>query len=343
MVSFANKSALRGLLAVAATASLVGMARAEDTVTFVGWGGNGQDMMAKHWCQPFTDKTGIKCIQDGPTDYGKIKAMVEAGNTVWDVVDVEVAFAQQAGAQGLLEPLDYSIIDASRVDPAYVFEYGIGSMTWSWVNAYNKSELNGQEPHSWADFFDTKKYPGGRSVTKWIAPGMLEAALIADGVAPDKLYPLDLDRAFAKFDSIKSDIVWWSTASEAQQQVTSGEAVMSMLWSGRAVTASQDPNVGVSWDQNLLTNETVIVPKGTKNKEAAMKLINQIVTAESQAGYANEMGYGPVNLDSGPLITAEAAKGLPDAHTEGQIFVDPIYWRENIDAVSERWYAWQAQ
>lgn len=342
-MSKVRQGVVRGLLAMAATLSLAGLARAEGTVTFVGWGGNGQDMMGKHWCEPFTAKTGIKCIHDGPTDYGKIKAMVEAGNTVWDVVDVEVAFAHKFCAEGMLEKLDYSVIDASRVDPQYVFECGIGAMTWSWVNAYNKSELNGAVPAGWADFFDTEKFPGGRSVTKWIAPGMLEAALLADGVPADQLYPLDLDRAFAKFDSIKDDIVWWSTASEAQQQVTSGEAVMSMLWSGRAVTATQDPNVGVSWEQNLLTNETVIVPKGAKNREAAMLLINQIVTAESQAGYANEMGYGPVNLDSPPLITPEAFQGLPEAHTEGQIFVDPVYWRENLDAVSARWYAWQAE
>ena len=142
----ARQSVVRGLLAVAATASFVGLARAEETVTFVGWGGNGQDQMGVHWCEPFTAKTGIKCIHDGPTDYGKIQAMVEAGNVVWDVVDVEVAFAHQAGAKGLLEPLDYSIIDASRVDPAFVFEYGIGSMTWSWVIAYNKEEASGLVP-----------------------------------------------------------------------------------------------------------------------------------------------------------------------------------------------------
>lgn len=279
----------RGLLATAAAMALAGPAQADDSVTFVGWGGYGQDQMRVHWTDPFTEKTGIPVVQDGPTDYGKLKAMVDAGNVVWDVVDVEGSFAYKAGAEGLLEPLDYSVIDASRVDPAYVFEYGIGSLTWSWVIGYNRDALGGAEPQTWADFFDTKKYPGGRAVTKWFAPGMLEAALLADGVAPENLYPLDLDRAFAKFDTIKDDIVWWSSAAESQQQLTSGEAVVGMLWSGRAAVMAREPFAGVSWHQNLVTADFVVVPKGTKNKAAAMQLINQIITAEAQAGYAESM------------------------------------------------------
>lgn len=342
-MSKVRQGMMRGLLAAAASVSLAGFAQASESVTFVGWGGYGQDQMRVHWTDPFTEKTGIPVVQDGPTDYGKLKAMVEAGNVVWDVVDVEGSFAYKSGAEGLLEPLDYSIIDVSRVDPAYVFEYGVGSLTWSWVIGYNLDALDSAEPQTWADFFDTEQFPGGRTVPKWFAPGLLEAALLADGVAPEDLYPLDLDRAFAKFDTIKRDIVWWNSAAESQQQLTSGEAVAGMFWSGRAAVMAQEPFIGISWDQNLVTSDFVVVPKGSKNKEAAMKLINQIITAESQAGYAESMAYGPVNLDSPPLISPEAAQNLPTAHTEGQIVIDLEYWRDNLDEVSARWYAWQTQ
>ena len=53
-----------------------------------------------------------------------------------------------------------------------------------------------------ADFFDLKRVPGKRMIRK-DSQAMLEMALIADGVPLDKLYPLDVDRAIAKFATIK--------------------------------------------------------------------------------------------------------------------------------------------
>src|SRR5690348_15613420 len=94
------------MAALVASTVGIGCAFAQETVTFVGWGGEGQDAMKKAWADPFEAATGIKVLQDGPTDYGKFKAMVESGNVTWDVVDVEGSFAYKAAAEGLLEPLD---------------------------------------------------------------------------------------------------------------------------------------------------------------------------------------------------------------------------------------------
>ena len=146
--------ALRLSVAAMLVASTVGIgcALAEETVTFVGWGGEGQDAMKKAWTDPFEKATGIKVVHDGPTDYGKFKAMVESGNVTWDVVDVEGSFAYKAAAEGLLEPLDYSIIDQAGVDPRYVFDYGIGSNTWSWVLGYNTAVLGDAKPETWSNW-----------------------------------------------------------------------------------------------------------------------------------------------------------------------------------------------
>lgn len=319
-------------------------ARAEDSVTFTGWGGEGQDAMKKAWSDPYQAASGVKVLQDSPTDYGKFKAMVESGNVSWDVVDVEGAFAYKAAAEGLLEPLDFSVIDKKDLDPNFVFDHGVGSLTWSWVLAYNKSVLGDKAPEGWAAFFDTKTYPGGRAVTKWLAPGMLEAALLADGVSPDKLYPLDIDRAFKKFDSIKKDIVWWDTAAQSQQQVASGEASMGMLWNGRAHMLEQSgAPVAVSWKDNLVTADYVVIPKGSKHKAEAMKLIAQVVSAQGQATHSSLTAYGPVNTQSMPLIPKDVLPALPSSHTDSQIVIDLNYWKENLDAISKRWYEWQAK
>src|SRR5918993_1067098 len=202
-------------------------------LVFTSWGGTTQEAQKKAWADPFQKSTGIRVKLDGPTDYGKLKAMVESGNVSWDVVDVEGDFAVAAAQQGLLEPIDFSVVDRAKLDPRFTSDHFVGSFYYSFVLGYNKSALGGKEPKSWADLFDTKAIPGKRTFYKWSAPGVLEIALLADGVAPDKLYPLDLDRAFKKLDSIKSEIVWWSGGAQSQQLLASGEAPLGQFWNGR--------------------------------------------------------------------------------------------------------------
>ena len=234
-------------------------------LVFTSWGGTTQDAQKKAWVDPFQKSTGIRVKLDGPTDYGKLKAMVESGNVSWDVVDVEGDFAVAAAQQGLLEPIDFSVVDRAKLDPRFTSDHFVGSFYYSFVLGYNKSALGGKEPKSWADLFDTKAIPGKRTFYKWSAPGVLEIALLADGVAPDKLYPLDLDRAFKKLDSIKSEIVWWSGGAQSQQLLASGEAPLGQFWNGRVFAVQKDePSVDISWQQNLTAADVLVVPKGSK-------------------------------------------------------------------------------
>ena len=97
------------------------------SLTFVSWGGTTQDAQKASWVDPFTKKTGIAVLEDGPTDYGKLKAMVESGNVTWDVVDVEGFFAHKLAQEGLLEPIDYGVVKNAGLDPRFSFDHGVGS------------------------------------------------------------------------------------------------------------------------------------------------------------------------------------------------------------------------
>ena len=236
----------RSLLAAAGLLLLQGAARADEMV-FTSWGGTTQDAQKKAWVEPFEKTDGVKVKLDGPTDYGKLKAMVDSGNVDWDVVDVEGDFAVAAAKLGLLDSIDFNVVKKSDLDPRFTSNDYVGSFYYSFVLGYNKDALGGKAPKTWADLFDTKKFPGKRTFYKWSAPGVLEIALLADGVAPDKLYPLDLDRAFKKLDTIKSDIVWWSGGAQSQQLLASGEAPLGAFWNGRVFAVQKDvPGVGLS-------------------------------------------------------------------------------------------------
>jgi putative spermidine/putrescine transport system substrate-binding protein len=333
------KLILAGIMAglLAATAAQA------DEMVFTSWGGTTQEAQTKSWAEPFATESGIKVLQDGPTDYGKLKAMVDSGNVSWDVVDVEMDFAIKAAKDGLLEPIDFNVVSKADLDPRFTTDHAVGSFYYSFVLAWNKGAVSG-EPASWVDMFDLAKFPGKRTFYKWSAPGVIEIALLADGVPADKLYPLDLDRAFKKLDTIKSEIVWWSSGAQSQQLIASGEATFGQLWNGRVFALQEEgADVGVSWNQNMTAADVLVVPKGSKNKNLAMKFLAAATSPKGQASFAEASGYAPINTAAKAEMPAEVVKSLPDAYVDGQINLDMNYWAENRDAIAERWYAWQAK
>lgn len=318
-------------------------ASAKDMV-FTSWGGTTQDAQKKAWVDPFQKSSGVNVKLDGPTDYGKLKAMVDSGNVDWDVVDVEGDFAVAAAKAGLLEPLDFTTINKADLDPRFTANNYVGSFYYSFVLGYNKDALGGKEPKTWADLFDTKTYPGKRTFYKWSAPGVLEIALLADGVPADKLYPLDLDRAFKKLDTIKSDVVWWSGGAQSQQLLASGEAPLGAFWNGRIFAVQKDePSVGLSWNQNLTAADVLVVPRGAKNKTEAMKFLAEASSPKQQAELASLTSYAPINTSAAKLMPAGEAATLPDQHTQSQINLDMNYWAAHRDEIGKRWYDWQAK
>jgi putative spermidine/putrescine transport system substrate-binding protein len=340
------KSGLRLGIAAAALASVVtistGIAQTKK-LTFVAWGGSTQEAEAKAFGEPFTAETGVEVVSDGPTDYGKLKAMVEAGKVEWDVVDVEGDFALRAGAQGLLEKLDFSVIDKTDLDPRFVNEYAVGSFFYAFVIGYNKDMLGDKVPTGWADFFDIEKFPGKRSIISWPV-GILEMALLADGVPADKIYPLDLDRAFKKLDTIKEHIIFWNSGSEQQQLLASGQTSMCFCWDPRVAFMQKDGlPIGKVWAQNITSADFLVIPKGSPNKDLAMKFIAKAVSPEAQANLSRETRSSPINLKSAALLEKEIVDDLASTHSEGSVEIDLPWWVEHSDEVYARWGKWKAQ
>ena len=333
--------AMTSLFAASAISVALASTASAEVVNFVSWGGTTQDAQKAAWADSFTRAEKITVVQDGPTDYGKLKAMVESGNVQWDVVDVEADFALRAAAEGLLEPLDFAVIARERIDPRFVSDHGVGSFFYSFVLSYNENSLGGKKPQSWDALFDTGTYPGKRALYKWPSPGVLELALLADGVAADKLYPLDLDRAFKKLDTIKKDIVWWGGGAQSQQLLASGEVSLGQFWNGR-IHALQEEGapVAVSWKQNLVMADFLVIPKGAKNKVAAMKFLANASSAKGQADFSNLTAYAPINLDSVARLDSVLANNLPTAHQTEQVTLDFAYWAKNGAQIATRWNEW---
>jgi putative spermidine/putrescine transport system substrate-binding protein len=315
------------------------------TMTLTNWGGSSSDAMVRSWVDPFEKQTGIKVNVVSPTDYGKIKAQVQSGNVTWDVVDVEGFFLYQGEEQGLLEPLDMDIIGVTAdqmIDvPDPILKDGIVNYLTSYVIAYNTSAK--QHPKSWAEFFDTSAVPGKRMIYNW-PYGMVEIALLGDGVPFDQLYPLDVDRAFKKLDSIKGDLTFWNTGAESQQALVSGSADFVVPWNNRAgFLINGGLPVAIEWADNLGIRGGMVIPKGAKGPKAANEFIKTSLQPQNQADMALGSGYGPSIKAAVDLVDPKIKPHLstaPENLAKSVGFIDDKWWATNLDKVAEQWTKW---
>lgn len=337
-----------GMVALGGIASArVARAAAElkgKTVVFASWGGAYQDAERVSYCEPFAKATGARVVQDGPMDVAKFRAMIEGGAPDWDVVDITIDFLYAGIGDNMFEKIDRSIVDTSKIAPQFVNEYGVGCIVWSYNLGYStKAYAAGQEPKVWADVFDLKRFPGKRTFSD-NPVATLETALMADGVPPDKLYPLDVERALKKLDTIKPQIIFWSTNSQNQQLFVDGEVNLGVILNGRAYDSSKKgAPIAISWEQNIQSVDYLVVPHGSRQIAGAMSLIDTMTDAANQAKLANLIAYSPTNPQAFKDIDPKIQPWLSTApgNAEKGFVIDAAYWRDHLKANRERWAAWK--
>ncbi|WP_371666173.1 MULTISPECIES: ABC transporter substrate-binding protein [unclassified Streptomyces] len=318
------------------------------TLTFASYGGIYQDGQETAAVKPFATESGAKMLSDGPTDYTKLKAQVDSGNVTWDVVDTDAIWAERQCGK-LLMPLDTSIVDTSKLPKDMVGKCSVPAMTYGMVLMYDTSKFGANPPKDWADFFDTAKFPGKRAipgVASDAAPGPLEAALIADGVAPDKLFPLDVDRGLKKLTDVRSSLVFWDTGARSQQLLESGEVSMAMVWTGRAYSAVKNgAKFAPQWNQFMPVSDSLAVPKNARNPKASMALINYYLGAGQQARLTELTSYSPINSEAEPKIDAAASAYLtstPERQAKA-LKLDNAWWAQNQEQIIQKWSDWLAR
>jgi putative spermidine/putrescine transport system substrate-binding protein len=308
---------------------------AEGELVFVNWGGDAGPAYDKAYGAPFKEEAGITVKQDGsgPTE-GAVAAQFESGKPAWDIVDIDPFSAQALGKKGMMEPIDYAVVDKAKMREGFGWEFAASTYFFSYIIAYDASKFGDKVPTGMADFFDVEKFPGKRSLYKWGA-GMWEAALLADGVEPAKLYPLDLERAHKKIAAFKDNVVsYWGGGAESQSVLLNGEASMALIWSTRAGLIEKDSGGSIKfvWDQGLISPGAMGVIKGNPGgKDAAMKFIASAQDPQKQVIMFEMLGQGPANPAADALLSPEQAKLNPvdPANMSKQIALDMAWYETN--------------
>ena len=299
---------------------------------------------------------------------GEVKTQVESGSIQWDIVDVLPHEARVGCDEGLFEELPRDVFakapDGTPMDDDMFVKVPndcvVPQIWWSYMAFYKKGTFSGAQPKTIGDFFDVKKFPGKRGIHTW-ANALIEMSLMADGVSPANVNSVmntsaGIDRAFAKLDTIKDHVVFWSSGSKPLELVTSGEVSMALAYNGRvgaAILSENAPFVPI-WDGQVLEEEWLVMTKGTNNYDEALRFLIHASAPAQQAGQAKWINYGPMRKSGMAILAANepwfhnGKNILPhmpntDEHMKGGLYADPEWWADNGASIAERFKAWQGK
>lgn len=346
-----NAWILIGLFGAAVSVSGTTVAHA-DKLTFALFGGLTGDAQTKTVIAPFAQANNLDYVTDNRDwGIGVLASKIESGSATWDIVAAEDIETMRGCDEGLFEPVDWSKISAAdQLVPIAKIKCGLANNLYMLGLAYDADRIK-DGPKNWQDFWDTKKWPGKRSMYK--SPrDTLEIALMADGVPLDKVYevlatPAGVDRAFHKLDEIKSDLLWWDNAGNSRQMLASGETVMTATYMAgvRNMNLKEKTNFAAVFNGAVTHSDYWAIVKGTPNLTAAHKFLDYFSRPDVEAALSNASATSGPNPSSVALVSKEIAPILainPDLRRNA-LDSSPQFWLDHFEALSQRFNAWLGQ
>ena len=334
----------------------------------VSWGGAYTASQQKAYHDPYMKMNpGVKIINDDSAGDGvaKLRAMDQAGNVTWDLLDAVAADAMRLCDEGLVEVISHDLLLPPAPDgtPAsedfgdlIVSECFIPQIVYSTTFGYRK-DLVSKPMTSVCDVFDLKTFPGKRSLQKRPIDN-LEWALMCDGVDPSNVYDVlstdaGIKQAFAKLDTIKDQVIWWTAGAQTPQLLADGEVVVGSTYNGRlfSMIAEDNQPVAMLWDWQVFDLDGWVIPKGSKNKHEVLKFVQFATDTQRLADQAKYISYGPARNSSAPLVGKHATLGIDMAphmptdpnNSKNTLLQNYNWWADNRDDLDTKFNAWLAQ
>jgi putative spermidine/putrescine transport system substrate-binding protein len=343
-----------GLAAGAATASLTAcetrtgrnVTKSSNVLIVRNFGGSYDEANRKAVYDPFTRETGIR-IKVVNFEHEQMLAQIREGRPRFDVMDIDMSNLVLFEHEDASEPLDYGRLKNVRnagIAQSLLTPNGVGKSYWASVLAYRTDAFDGRKPESWANFWSPGPFPGRRALQGEVDWPELEFALLADGVPLDRLYPLDVDRAFKVLDEIRGSVrTFWEYGAEPGEMLSRGSVVASSTWAGRLQSLiERGTPLAYEWNGARRQSNGYGIPKGAANPDGAYRLIDFALRPEVQAHMARLYPDGPVVPAAYGYLTESTAVHLPSTpgHLLSGFDLDIDWWLENRDSVTRRWRDW---
>lgn len=359
-MSGSGLSRCAAMAAALAGSLLTGPALGHTDLTVVNWGGAAARAHMLALVRPFEERYGLRVnMEHYGGDIDEVRNQVEAANAKWDVVDFEYSDLITLCEGGYLERIDHRTLppgdDGTPAAEDFIAgslrDCAVGSIVWATVYAYSKTAFPEDPPSTIGDFFDSRRYPGKRGLRR-DPRGALEWALMADGVAPDDVYPTlaqpgGVARAFEMLDGIKKDLVWWSSGPQPARMLAAGEVAMSAAWNGRLyrpMTEWKQP-IDIVWDGQLWEIELWGIVKGTRHLDTALEFLRFATDTRRLADSARYIPYGPVRKSANALVSDEVRPHLPTSpeNMKNALRYNSVWWAEHFEALDLRFEGWLAR
>ena len=253
----------------------------------------------------------------------------------------------------LLPALDGTPADEDFVDGALT-ECGVSQIVYAMVMAYNRDAFPGERPAQMKDLFDLRRFPGKRALQK-LPEANLEWALRSYGVPREDLYQLlsterGLRLAFERLESIRDQVIWWTSVDQPVELLVTGEAVIASQYNGRLFDAAvvHGHPIEIIWDAQIYELGSWGVPRGTPRLEEVLEFIRFATGTRPLADQAKYIAYGPARRSSMTLVSSHAETGvdmrphLPTspANFESAILKDTEWYGSLYDRIKARFDAW---
>ena len=342
-----------------------------DSMTLVSWGGAYQRSQDEAYVKPYLEMHAdviVSWDESSNEAVARLRAMNEAGNITWDLVDVVAADAIRLCDEGLAMEYDPEDLLAEGDDGTsaeddfgdlIVSDCFIPQIVYSTTVGYRTDLVGDTAPTDICALFDLEAYPGKRALERRPINNM-EWALYCDGVAKDEIYdvletPEGQDRALAKLDSIKDETVWWSAGADTPQLLADGEVIMGSTYNGRlfSVIEEQDQPVGMLWDMQVFDLDGWIIPTGLSDESLARVKDFVMFATDTQrlADQAKYISYGPARQSSAPLVGEHAELGIDmaphmptdPANAENTLLYNYEFWADYRDDIDAKFQSWLAQ
>lgn len=344
-----------------------------DSMTLVSWGGAYQNSQLKAYVEPYLEMNPDVTVtwdESSAEAVAKLRAMSEADNVTWDLVDVVASDAIRLCDEGLAMEVDPDEVLAPAPDGTsaeddfgdmLISDCFIPQIAYSTTFGYRTDveEWGGETPDEICDIFDLETFPGQRSLERRPINN-LEWALICDGVPFEEVYDVleteeGQDRAFAKLDTIKDEVVWWNAGADTPQLLADGEVVIGSTYNGRlfSLIVEQDQPIEMLWDAQVFDLDGWIIPADLPEERLNRVLDFVWFATDTQrlADQAAYISYGPARASSAPLVGDHAELGIDmnphmptnPENSENSFVYNYEWWADYRDDLDAKFQAWLAQ
>jgi putative spermidine/putrescine transport system substrate-binding protein len=316
-------------------------------------GGAWESAFRENMAKPFGQKhPKVKLYLDltaGTAQLAKLRA-AKGSNPPFDVVNMLDEQMDIAIREELIDPFDSG--EVPNVKDLYTVsvpkkwqkdgKYYAVHQNWGQLGITYRTDKVKTPPKEWLHFWkpEYKGLIGMPPISYSVGLQFFIATIHALG--GDEKSPADVDRAFAKMKELQPSVAQQpADAGAIQQLLERGDIALVALWDGRAhgLAAAGLP-IGFSYPNQpgpVASGAPMAITKGTKNRVAALKLIDFRLSSDPQKGFCQAMWYGPSNskVKLDPKYAAKVAYGT--AHYEKLLSPNYDVVGQKLGEWTQRW------